>query len=933
LFSGALLALMLTLLLALAGTASAQTAHFSYTQVTLGGGFSNPTGVAVDSSGNVFVGDTFHGAVKEIPRGCLAYSCVWTLANGFGSPSGVAVDKNGNVFVVDTWNNAVEEIFAAGGYLVKTLGSGFSSPHGVAVDKNGNVFVADSGNDAVEEILAESDYTAVITVGSGFVPYDVAVDGSGNVFVTDSSNSAVKEIVAVNGSIPYLPTIKTLGSGFGNPVGVAVDKNGNVFVTDSYDNAVKEIVAASDYFTVNTLGSVFSYPYGVAVDGNGNVYVADTGNNRVVKLETLSVDFGTVAIGQTSTSISLTFSFDSGGTIGSPVALTQGAAGLDFAVVNTGTCKAGTYSAGNTCTVNATFTPKAAGLRNGAVLLKDGKGNTIAQAYVHGIGSGPQLSFLPGSQSTVGGGFSSPGSLAVDGNGNVYVADTLNNALKEIPPGCLTASCVKTVASKISAAGLAVDGGGNLFVVAGDSVLEIPPGCITSSCVKTLSSSFSFPNGVAVDGSGNIFVADACAVKEIVAGGGYTTVKMLGSGFTGPVGLAVDGNGNLFLADYDHNVVKEMLAAGGYTTVRTLGIGFSKPLHVAVDGSGNVYVTDTGNSVLKEILAAGGYSTVKTLGSGFPYPVGVAVDGSGNVYVGDSGNSRVAKLDFADAPHLSFGSISTGASSAEQTVTVQNIGNTLLTLPVPAAGSNPSISPYFTLDNSATTACPVVTSSWGVGSLLPAGASCTLSIRFEPTVLGGISGSVVLKDNALNAASPSYATQTIPLQGTGIKAQTITFANPGAVTYGVAPIALKASASSGLPVSYKVLFGPATVSGSTLTITGAEAVTVQATQAGNSSYAAASPVSVIIMVNKAALTVTANNASRRYGTANPAFSYTIKGYKNGDTSTAVSGTASLTTAATATSAVGTYPVTFSTKSLAAWNYSFTYANGSLTVSQ
>ncbi len=110
--------------------------------------------------------------------------------------------------------------------------------------------------------------------------------------------------------------------------------------------------------------------------------------------------------GQTSATIPLTFTFDSGGTIGSPVALTQGAAGLDFAVASGGPCTAGTYSAGDTCTVNVTFTPKFAGLRNGAVLLRMAPETSIAMGYVHGIGSGPQVSFLPGSQSTLGGGFS-----------------------------------------------------------------------------------------------------------------------------------------------------------------------------------------------------------------------------------------------------------------------------------------------------------------------------------------------------------------------------------------------------------------------------------------------------------------------------------------------------------------------------------------------
>ena len=125
---------------------------------------------------------------------------------------------------------------------------------------------------------------------------------------------------------------------------------------------------------------------------------------------------------------------------------------------------------------------------------------------------------------------------------------------------------------------------------------------------------------------------------------------------------------------------------------------------------------------------------------------------------------------------------------------------------------------------------------------------------------------------------------------------------------------------------------PGDGAGSTLSITGAGTVKVTASQAGNSDYAAATSVTQSFTVNPAALTVTANNASRPYGAANPAFSYTLTGFVGTDTSSVVSGTATETTTATSTSAVGTYPITFSTESLTASNYTFTYVSGTLTIS-
>src|SRR6266702_1961428 len=213
---------------------------------------------------------------------------------------------------------------------------------------------------------------AVPTLGSGFNSGGVAVDGSGNVFVADTGNSAVKEILAASG----YTTVNTLGSGFSFPSGVAVDGSGNVFVADTGNNAVKEILAAGGYTTVNTLGSGFSCPSGVAVDGSGNVFVADSGNNAVKEILTQGVNFGSAAIGTiTPLTIPLTFTFDTAGTLTAPAVLTQGPAGLDFADAGTGdTCAAGTYAAGDTCTLNVSFTPQFSGIRFGAATLSNSSG-------------------------------------------------------------------------------------------------------------------------------------------------------------------------------------------------------------------------------------------------------------------------------------------------------------------------------------------------------------------------------------------------------------------------------------------------------------------------------------------------------------------------------------------------------------------------------
>jgi len=219
-------------------------------------------------------------------------------------------------------------------------------------------------------------------------------------------------------------------------------------------------------------------------------------------------------------------------------------------------------------------------------------------------------------------------------------------------------------------------------------------------------------------------------------------------------------------------------------------------------------------------------------------------------------------------------------------------------------------------------------------SQLVEGGGCAIAVAFSPTTTGVANGTVGLTDNALNNTSSQ---QTVSLTGTGTQnqqPQTITFPNPGTQTYGVAPITLTATASSGLPVTYTVLSGPATVSGSLLTIVGAGTVTVQANQAGNSQWQAAPPVNDTFLVNPALLTVSANNLTRQYGQNNPTLTYTMTGFVNGDTQgTATSGAPSLSTSATTTSPVGNYAIVITQGTLTAQNYTFAFVNGTLTITQ
>ena len=163
--------------------------------------------------------------------------------------------------------------------------------------------------------------------------------------------------------------------------------------------------------------------------------------------------------------------------------------------------------------------------------------------------------------------------------------------------------------------------------------------------------------------------------------------------------------------------------------------------------------------------------------------------------------------------------------------------------------------------------------------------------------------------------------------------QTITFDALSGKTYGDASFALTGTASSGLPVAFSVT-GNCSLSAATVTITGAGACEVTASQPGNENYNAALNVVRPFAIGKAVLTVTAENKARIYGDPNSAFTSIVSGFKNADTlATAVTGSASLTTAATPATPAGNPAIVAALGTLASTNYSFTFVNGTLTINK
>lgn len=591
-------------------------------------------------------------------------------------------------------------------------------------------------------------------------------------------------------------------------------------------------------------------------------------------------------VGTTSGTLTATVTITAAGISASTTAaalpvLTQGIAGLDFKLASGGTCAASTaYTVNQTCTVNYTFTPSHPWARYGGIEVVTDAGKVLGNSFVQGTGNGPQAAFslsTPTAPVTLGGGFHQPTGIALDAAGNIFVADLNNNTVYEIlAAGGYTT--INTLGGGFDGPStVAIDGSGNIYIAnANDqTVSEMPPGCTSAACVVTLGGGFTRPAGIAVDGEGNVYVADYNnqAVTEMPPNCFNTScMTKLGGGFRNPRDVAVDGDGNVYVVD-PVNVALTRMPAGctKLSCVTILGGGFSYPEGVAVDGAGNVYVADQNNSMLKKIAPTCFDSgCVVTLGRSFSFPVGVALDGNENIYVVNQFYNSVQRLDLQDAPSLSFTGVAAGSSSAPQVVTLSNNGNLPLTISALSA-TNASLDGDTTCDTSTAVA---------------AGGGCSMSIEFIPAAQGSQNtGSVSITDNTLYA-NPNL-TQTVALSGPGLGSgsspQTISFPAPvSPVQYGVAPVTLAATASSGLPISYAIT-GPATVSGSTLTFHGPGTVTIVASQYGNGTYAVAASVTQTIFVSSGPILSVGTSS----GTQTATLSFNSTGTLNSTLSTAI----------------------------------------------
>jgi photosystem II stability/assembly factor-like uncharacterized protein len=760
-----------------------------------------PSAAALDKSGNLYIADEVNHRVYKVDNtGTLTVIAGNGTPGNTGdggpavdaqinSPTGVAVDSSGNIYIADSYTASVRKVDHNSGNI-KTVFSYYSVNGGVAVDSSGNIFFAVTDLCQISEFVAA---TGQIQLYAGFsetggycgysgdggkatqaliaYPTGLSLDAKGNLFFDDSINCVIRRVdanthiittVAGNGKYGYSGDKGPATSAeLAGPIGVFVDGSGNIFIADTDNDVIREVTNGKIYTIAGNgqagyagdgglaTGAELSGPSGVATDRSGNLFIADEYNSVIRKVAASTKTIGSYAGN----------GFESYASDGRPATSAQinGPAGA-FVDLSGNIFIADTYS-------NV--------IRK--VSASTGKISTVA-------GNGSE-GYSGDGGSAVRAELAEPCGVFVDGFGNIYIADTYNNVIREVaaPTGEIS-----TVAGNGSW-GYIGDGG------------------------PALNAQLSGPCAVFVDRTGNMFIADSynSVVREVEASTGkIVTVAGNGAwGYSGdggaaigaamkfPAGLFVDASGNIFIADSDNHVVQEVTASTGkIRTVAGNGTpGYSgdgnpatsaqlnTPSGVYVDGGGNIFITDSANNVVREVAAATGVistvagdgkpgfidsSTAKS--AEFNFPSGLTGDRLNNLFAADSKNQRIRKIagiqgtvPKSAAPPPTF-SLVAGVYPGTKSVTLTD------------SVSGATI--YYTTDGKT----PTTSSTVYKGPISVASSETIKAVAIAP---GYSLGPVATAAYTITAAAP--APTLSPAQGTYYTPQLVTLADavPGAAIH------------------------------------------------------------------------------------------------------------------------------------------------------
>ena len=533
----------------------------------LGGGnitLSQPTGVAADVSGNIYIADTGNNLVRKysngvtttvagaVSGGIAQYSGVATQTL-LSEPTGVAVDASGNLYIADYGNNLVRKVTS--GALTSPLT--VSGPVGIAVDAAGDFFVTAWGSDVVGEYTV-GGVSSIVAGNQNFgytgdagtavnaelnSPSGVAIDPSGNVYIADYNNYVLREVTSgiintVAGTIYSVPSAvgdngpATSGLLF-NPTYTATGPAGELYIVDSNHNTVRKVLngvittvagtGAPGYSGDNSLatGAQLNSPWGVAVDASGNLYISDSGNNVIRKvtngiITTFAGNTAATAIGD-------------GGA--ATLAKLSGPAGI--ALDAAGNLYIADFGNSRVREVGAT-----------SLIINTVAGN--GTAGYNGDGIVPTTAELNG-----------PVDVKLDPLGNLYIADQTNNLIRIVSGGVInTFAGLASNAASMAPGGFGGDGG-----PATSALLNGPSG-IALNAVSGAVYIADTSNNVIREVSGGVINTIAGTGTPAYGGDGGPAAS---ASVNYPAGVGVGPGGQIFIADSGNNLIRAMNLVCNYS--------------------------------------------------------------------------------------------------------------------------------------------------------------------------------------------------------------------------------------------------------------------------------------------------------------------------------------------------------------------------------
>ncbi|HWW23083.1 MAG TPA: Ig-like domain repeat protein [Edaphobacter sp.] len=879
-------------------------ATYAVTSVALG---SNPRDVALNVLTDRIYTCNDTGTASVIDGSNNSVITTVTAGPSYASPWGLAVDVGTNrIYVVNNGASNVAVIDGATNAVTNTVTVG-NQPYAVAVNPVTNrLYVTNFSSNTVTVIDGAKNATSAVTAASRFA---VAVNPATNKIYVGSGSGAVNTLTVIDGATNGASSVTT-GT---QPQAVAVNPVTNkIYTANSASNTVTVVDAANSNATSTV--TVGTSPNAVAVNPVTNrIYVANAGSNNV-----------TVIDGATNATTTVTTGSNTAGFT------------LSAIVVNPVTNKI--YVSNQT---------------GNSVTVIDGATNATSTVAVG----------------------TSPRNMAVNTVTNkIYVGNTGSSNVTVID-GATNSTSTVTVGS--APTGLALNSVTNKIYVTNNSSSTVTVIDAANSNATSTVSTIANPYGVVVNPLTNRIYVGSNNVSNVTVIAGEGNVTSTVATGANPYSLGVNPITNkIYTANF----------SGGNVTVIDVDVEQTIPLTTTISGvtdsqtlsSPNVFTTTNATPTFN-VSVTSNYSGAAAQ----PPPTQVywEVDGaspSNLATVTSSAGANPASFTIMPATqkpglhalyaYAAYGheggyNSNVAANQADSTGNAPRLGNLTAFLfavvPIPTTTSvTADVNPQNSGSNVTFTATVTPTQSGGVG---PTG---TVSFYDGTTLLGTgtlglVSGSYIATFQT-SALSIGTHTITATYSGDGNYAgssgtMTQTIVGPAAAivavsgggqttTYGTAfasPLVAKVTDSLGNAVPGATVtfsgaglsFTPATASTNS---SGQVSVTVSYTNAG--SYTASASVSGVstpatfsLTVNKAVLTVTASNASRVYGAANPTFTYTITGFVSGETQSVVSGSPSLTTTATTSSPVGTYTISAALGTLAATNYSFTFVNGTLTV--